>query len=506
MSHHSPKPNTSFSPSMSGLSANVALLEGDKQAKKALVLLLIEQQTDKELCDALSPGNGPRLPLQIDILSGGLTNYSYRVFCSETDKYKEGDGVLFCKLAFSYALWSPTKEFYDSARAQDEMTSMAHFSSCSSSAVVPCAKPFVCIDIPNEDKDAGGDSKLLVTEYTTGFDEQLCNQVIEGEVDPRTAQHIGFALADLSTSDEQNALVDFNRHVAEGYEGCFIHIGETLGKVLADDDDTSDFKNLLKGSHDVEDLVSKIAASYKRRDCLVHNDAHVFNILCEGKPPVEHFANFGATGQVRIVDWEQCSYGSIGRDLGILWAFPVASAINLYRLQEADDSDKVLKWIRLTWAHYSSKVRSNLATGRASSSESEIDLRLKLALSQSIGWAGTFMLMMHTMSFHFDLLSEQEDDVATAEVRSACACLSLLFIDWGFGEEIQSLSTDDMLTHFVKLVEKARTHLLIRPRVIRRNTRRLSVLRETGRRISDAGLSQSFARKCESAAAGGEWK
>ena len=57
-----------------------------------------------------------------------------------------------------------------------------------------------------------------------------------------------------------------------------------------------------------EDVVLKIMdaniANYGRRDCLIHSDSHVFNILVEGKPSAEQLETFGPKGTMILCDWE----------------------------------------------------------------------------------------------------------------------------------------------------------------------------------------------------------
>jgi thiamine kinase-like enzyme len=45
-------------------------------------------------------------------------------------------------------------------------------------------------------------------------------------------------------------------------------------------------------------------AKYHDRDCLIHSDSHVFNILVEAKPSIEELEDFGPDGTVVLCDWE----------------------------------------------------------------------------------------------------------------------------------------------------------------------------------------------------------
>jgi hypothetical protein len=45
-------------------------------------------------------------------------------------------------------------------------------------------------------------------------------------------------------------------------------------------------------------------ANNRQRDCIIHSDSHVFNILVEAKPSIEELEDFGPYGTVVLCDWE----------------------------------------------------------------------------------------------------------------------------------------------------------------------------------------------------------
>ena len=117
---------------------------------------------------------------------------------------------------------------------------------------------------------------------------------------------------------------------------------------------------------------------------------------------------------------------------------------------------------------------------------------MKETLIEAIGWAGQFGSFMNCMSFHIDLLSPQDSDEATDQVRDAFGTLMIKLLDLAFGsgrdELLACKSTDAIMAKFMKTIDSERLALLVRPRAIRRSTRRMSALRESGRRISDASF------------------
>lgn len=68
-------------------------------------------------------------------------------------------------------------------------------------------------------------------------------------------------------------------------------------------------------------------ADYNTRDCLIHSDSHVFNIIVEAKPSIECLENFGPDGNLVLVDWEMCMAGPKGRDVGLALSFPISCMV-----------------------------------------------------------------------------------------------------------------------------------------------------------------------------------
>lgn len=126
---------------------------------------LSEFQDFRRIGQALQAG----AELQLDILSGGYTNYSYRIFLDGSPSVQ-----LFAKLSFSHALWNPDPTMhYDLSRTDNEYKMMKLFHKINPEAV---AVPYLLLDVE--------DMKLLVTQWSEA-DEQWANQFIDGSVDTR---------------------------------------------------------------------------------------------------------------------------------------------------------------------------------------------------------------------------------------------------------------------------------------------------------------------------------
>jgi hypothetical protein len=142
--------------------------------KKQLVLDAIAAQCNdssefedlKSIGEALKAGD----KLGCKIISGGKTNFSYKVFLEGAP---EKD--LFAKLSFSYALWrNPDRSVnYDLQRAVNEFDMMNKCSELmGGTGVAPVVTPYLCLDMPD-------DAKLNIYQWSPA-DEQWANQFIDG--------------------------------------------------------------------------------------------------------------------------------------------------------------------------------------------------------------------------------------------------------------------------------------------------------------------------------------
>lgn len=224
-------------------------------------------------------------------LSGGYTNYSYKLFVPG-----QPDLAVFAKLSFEYALWNPDKSaHYDLQRTVCEYEIMGKMAEKTPECVVA---PLACFDI----EDGGQKMKLLLTEWSNA-DEQLCNQFIDGAVDTRIAPKLARTLATLHTIDFDP---DFNEQVKPCMLSLFDQMIEYVKKTCEELEpkDRTERQMVIFGSELMNNIAERNLADYNTRDCLIHSDAHVFNIIVEGKPSIEELENFGSKGSFVLVDWE----------------------------------------------------------------------------------------------------------------------------------------------------------------------------------------------------------
>ncbi len=95
--------------------------------KKELLLELVKsycnESSEFEILQAIGNELKAGKSLNAKVISGGLTNYSYKLFL------ENGSSIaLYAKICFSSALWNPDKNIhYDVARVANEFNIMKHY-------------------------------------------------------------------------------------------------------------------------------------------------------------------------------------------------------------------------------------------------------------------------------------------------------------------------------------------------------------------------------------------
>ena len=259
-------------------------------------------------------GAGDGSKLEATILSGGCANFSCKV---SVDKHPEL--CVFAKFCFEYAMWNPDRSVhYDLQRVENEYKIMQEMSSKTPDIVVP---PLACWDVKHE----GETMKLLLTGWSQGI--QFCNQFIDGKVDPRIATKLAYSLAALHNIKDFEP--DLNSLVKQCMKNRLEHmkaVAKETSKAKSPNDRTEAYCATLG-----EDIITKIMdaniENYMQRDCLIHSDPHVLNILVEAKPSIGEMNEFGPNGTVVLCDWEMAMAGPIGKDVGSALSFPIGCMI-----------------------------------------------------------------------------------------------------------------------------------------------------------------------------------
>lgn len=216
------------------------------------------------------------------ILSGGYTNYSYKIHLNcgdDNDNEYDKNLAIFAKIAFPYALWSPdTSVHYDLSRVTAEFELMRRFSKeikisseSDDTTKSPIPKPYVLIDIPADEDAASPNMKIFVAEWVAPTDEQWGNQFIEGEVDERVIDQCARTLAMINLADCDDEInqgfSDAFASIAKGFDPLF------LGVIEKDDDMTVIYARDVLGREKMADIIRQFHILSKKKECLVHGDA-----------------------------------------------------------------------------------------------------------------------------------------------------------------------------------------------------------------------------------------
>ena len=417
--------------------------------------------------------------LTAKVISGGCTNFSYKV------SLQNQPGVaLFAKLCFPYALWNPDPDVdYSLVRTENEFGIMKTV--CKMMDDAPVATPYLCVDVQ--------DMKLLVTQWTNHADEQWANQFIDGVVDDRPVPKLAETLALLHCADFDP---EFNTNVRPCMLTIFPAMKEKLQELVAlPDGEGGRVAELAKsyGKGLCDQIIDANRANYDDRDCLVHSDAHAFNILVEAKPDVATLERFGPNGDVVLCDWEMIFAGPIGRDIGLSWSWPIscllAHAINGHAFSV---DDAFLGIIEKLWDEY-----AQVMVEKGGKDE---DFLCK-TYRNCIAWAGWFVFLAHyVLGCQKEFLpiddAASEEDKAALDDAIGVVGLKLLHLGYIDDEDDEEeLTIEDYREIFRGILLREIEDLDEMAAAKRKRAMRMSVLRTTGRRVSDAALHFSINRK-----------
>lgn len=459
-------------------------VEIDKQAKQQLVIQTINKHLSVDSCHKIfrhihdEVSNGSKLYCKV--LSGGCTNYSYKV---SVDGHPHLN--LFAKLSFEYALWNPDKSsHYSLKRTENEWEIMMSVSEIAPSCVV---KPLGCWDVSQDEQRM----KLFVTEWSTA-DEQFCNQFIDGVVDPRIAPKLADTLASL------HSIKDFDPEFNVNVKPCMENLLEQMKEYVKEACTTESPINRTEeycveaGADALVKVVDGIISNYHQRDCLIHSDSHVFNILVESKPSIQELELFGPNGTMVLCDWEMAMAGPMGRDVGLALSFPIACYVAHALNGEVVES--ISEYITTLVDCY----LENMDEAGASCLD-------KVSLYRNIiGWSGWFQFIALHWSRVQDVYPVQDSEANKLYVQDAMGVLGMKMMQFAMDDEqIPNTSTieeakvmfEEMLQEEVSRAyktfadERRKSRHVMKPR-------KSSFLRAANRRISDAMLNFGMVEAC----------
>lgn len=449
----------------------------DKLIKKQLLLDTITKRsatsadpTLQAIHSALNAGENSKL--EAKVLSGGYTNYSYKVSIDN-----QPDLCIFAKICFEYALWNPDPSaYYDLKRTESEYEIMSKVSPHAGDCVVA---PIGCWDIAHE----GQNMKLLVTEWARG-DEQAVNQFFEGSVDPRIASKIAHTLATLHT------LTDFDLNFNEQVKGCMLNLIDNgmntaieKSKKRTSEDCVEEYVQRL-GEEYVTKLFQSGVSDYHAKDCLIHGDSHMMNILLEARPSADDLDKFGPDGSVTLCDWEMAYVGPIGKDIGLALIVPLSCMVIQALNGQRDAVENIAAFNKSLIDTYMDRMEE------AGKSEEE----LATIMRKIVGWVGMRgYLVWYILQLKLDGLEVTEEQSKYLNENLGLLALKSVQLAYDTKEFIgkDSVSAADVRAKFDSLVEDelARAYRLFENSNTKvQHRRKSSLLRTADRRISDASM------------------
>ena len=439
-------------------------VQEDKEQKKQAVTSYIASKckvdSDTKVLRNIGASLSNGAELKIDILTGGLANYTYKISCKDTNNIST-EHKLFAKLSFPFAQLFPDKPC-PLSRTQNEFEMMRTFHKLSPGLV---ASPYFCDDI-------GEDMKLLVTHWSP-VDEQFGNQFIDGTVDMRTATTIAEGISNLHCFSGID--LDFNSSMRPWFHSLTPILKDIVNALhKSENQDRVGARAKEVGENATSDMFDSYVNTLDVTECLIHGDLHTFNILVGAKPSIETLENFDASGSVVLCDWEMAHGGTAGHDIGTLRSFPISCAfahsINGHRHAALD----CLSWLNAFWSSYEAAVR------KANNSEEQVTRIFR----HSLQYSALYLLGHYALNIHIEFLPIDEGNVEDlTKVKESIGLVGLKYFEWGMDE---SLSLDELKANYSQAIEEEMTMLLSIKKV--RRSRRASVLRASGRRVSDANL------------------
>jgi len=446
----------------------------DKHIKKTLLIDTITKEcasSSHNILQKINEAIGAGGKLEATVLSGGYTNYSYKVYVDNDDPELQ----VFAKLSFEYALWNPDKSaHYDLKRTENEYEIMKTISSKSPGSVV---EPLALLDLKHEDQNM----KLLVTEWSKA-DEQFCNQFIDGSVDPRIAQKLADTLASLHTIQDFDP--DFNIQIKRQLKNV---VNDVIKKAMLkatceNPKDRTEMYCTSLSEDTITNIVNVSLSNYDKSDCLMHGDCHVFNTLVEAKPSVEKLKEFGPNGTTVLCDWELSLAGPIGQDVGFALSFPIGSMIAHALSGHSDAVDSIKQYTNALIDAYLARMMDG---GKTTAELADI-------LCNIIGWCGWFQYgVFYVQNVMVDFFPV-ETEGNKKQVHDAVGMLGLKLIRLSFDTEYIAtwISSKMMRNFFSSFLEEevTRAQYVFATWTSERLSRKSSMLRAANHRLSDASI------------------
>lgn len=462
-------------------------LENKKEELKSLVIEALLEEFKKPTAEehkdlvAFSKGVEEGEELELTILTGGLCNFSYKLHFK--DKGGKDDDALFVKLTFGSPAFFPGVPI-SQERTKYEFKAMEMFDK-----ITPYPEstvtPYLYFDIEGSEEK---NMKVIVTQFSSRLHEQAANIFADGgTIDKAYATKIASSLAALNSAEVTEP--DFN----EGMKEFFLSFGGMMQATFAgylDESNENPDRTAQRareiGKDGMDEIYEEYCKEISRTDCYVHGDCHMFNMLVAD---LESRINEdeAAAGDVAFVDWEFAHCGSMGKDVGFAQAFPLACALAHAINGDLSSMKSILEFLNDLWEKYSASINLD---GK--------DLSLVDVYRNVVANLGSMIGAYSSIGVNMQYAPIEEGNAeALTKVRESLGVLSLEFYEIGFLGRPEGATLEDLRKKFSDAIQKELDHLA--PEGMRRpSKRRSSLLRTSGRRVSDAHSYFGMAADLES--------
>ena len=410
--------------------------------------------------------------LKCKTLSGGKANHSYKIFLRG-----DPNKAIFAKLTFDVAAFDNSVR-YDLTRTDNEFELMSRFYKMMGGKDAFVVQPYHLLNLDEH-------TKLLISQWAPG-DEQWATQFIDGVVEKRPLNKLAEALATINLVEVDPMFNDNARPFLVSLFAQFKGIFKQTLNVSGDPHDSSIALAKEIGQTEFDKMIDNMSANYMERDCLVHNDIHVFNLLVEKKPTP---TQFGEKGAVYICDWEMAVAGPQGADPGKFISYPIACALCHAMNGNRKAAYHLMECITEFWEAYEAII-----VNRGKKDESSMaDIH-----RQALGWAAYFIYgVFYQLNLFSDTLPMEDlspEDQARA--RGAYAFVGLRLMQIAYGSDSKQRSLSDSKALLSELMGNQIESLLDVASVatMKRNCpRQSSMLRLAERRVSDVMVMEGVA-------------
>merc|ERR1712238_217478 len=307
--------------------------------------------------------------------------------------------------------------------------------------------------------------------------------------------------------------------------------GEVKQKVALDDSNSNRNRNMNSavskvgisiGEKTLDQVLIRYRESLNRTDCYIHGDCYLFNMLVKPAPTMESIIqsfqddtdveyndsndNSGnnkndTDGNIALIDWEMSTVGPIGKDIGSFYAFPLACVFaHVINGDYTGSGQSILKFLDILWKEYTTSIL--LPPGKKGV-DSVDDI-----YHQLLGYCGVSTIAYSFLGFHMEYLPIDGNRTNNLRrIKESLGIIGLKFMNIGFAGSHDGISGRDSDGHgdsageekltltalqkkFNEIIKEEINRLIPdevpRPNKRQKSLRRCSLLRQSGRRVSDA--------------------